>query len=139
MAGDAIEFDITESLSWQVELGMVGLRIYETLPKAFHVTLMNMKQEAQASVRSARGHIPHIADSIDYDVETRQNGVYGEVGYNRNKVQGNLGHIIEYGRASYDAPNAPQRNVGKAADNNMEDFISGVRKAAIDALQPRRR
>lgn len=135
---DQIEFEISESLSWQVDLGKAGLRIYQTLPKAFHVTLMHMKQDAQQSVRSARGHIPHIADSINYDVELRQNGVYGEVGYDRNKVQGNLGHIIEYGRASYDAPNAPQRNVGKAADANLEDFISGVRKAAIDALQSRR-
>ena len=134
MAGDFIDFEKAEVDVWQADLGRAGANIFKYLPKAIEVTLGHIKEDARKSVRSSFGHIPHIPESIDYDVDIRAGGVYGEVGYNRNKPQGNLGHIIEYGRASYDAPNAPQRNVAKAGEKNFEDFISGIRKAAIDAL-----
>ena len=134
MAGDNIWFEAPELDAWEASLGRVGPRIMHFLPKAIEVTLRHVQDDARKSVRTALGHIPHIPESITYDVALRTDGVYGEVGYDRNKPQGNLGHIIEYGRASYDAPNAPQRNVAKAGEKNYEDFISGIRKAAIDAL-----
>lgn len=131
---DGVSFSSPDALSWAVDIARAGPRILVTAPKAMAVTSHKIMEMARRSVRSQFGHIPNIPNSINYDLEVRGMTIVAEVGYDRNVVQGNLGHIIEYGSAAYNAPNAPQRNVGKAADANLEDFVDGMRKAATDAF-----
>ena len=55
--------------------------------------------------KSASGptHLPYIANSIDYDIRPIWMGVSAEVGYNKDKPQGPLGNIVEFGTSK----NAP--------------------------------
>lgn len=134
----ADEFTIvTEGLEELIiDLGpKMNLRVLDNVVVATGVTMNKMKTEARASVRSLYRHIPHLPWSINYDVEVLRNGVQGELGYDRDKAQGNMGHLIEFGGSTgYNAPNSPQRNLAKALAIHTDDYVTGIRKAFLDGL-----
>lgn len=122
--------------AFAVRLGpKVNVRILENVVTATGVTMNKMKAEARNSVRSTFGHIPALPYSINYDVNIKLIGIEGELGYDRDHPQGNMGHIIEFGGSTgYASPNAPQRNLAKALAIHTDDYVSGIRKAFIDGL-----
>lgn len=131
---DNITIDTSELDRWTVDVRRAGARVVHNIPKALGVNGNHVKQDARASVRSTFGHIPALPFAINYDVTPTWYGWVLEVGYDRDKPQGNLGHIIEFGRASYDAPNAPQRNLAKGLAANYDDLMTGLRKAVLGGL-----
>lgn len=130
----AVSFDTTEVDMLAATLMKVSTGTMAFAAKAVEVTARHIKDDARKNVRSHFGHIPHVANAITYDVMVGVGSIKAEIGYDRNLVQGNLAHIIEYGSAAYNAPNAPQRNLGRALDTNIEDFQTGLQKAVLHGL-----
>lgn len=50
-----------------------------------------------------KGHpsIKHLPRSVNYDVTSDATGAEAEVGPDPSRMQGNLGHLIEFGNAEY--------------------------------------
>lgn len=118
-----------------IDIDRAAVRMLDNLEKALEVTARGIKESAAKSVRSTFGHIPALPYSIDYDVEWYRGGLRAEIGYNPDKPQGNMGHIIEFGSSTgYDAPNAPQRNLAKGLAEWREDALNGLRKAVLDGF-----
>lgn len=126
-------YDTREVEALSVRILRAGPRIMQYLPRAMGVTSNKVKKAAAGSVKSTHGHIPGLPAAINYDVTVGPSWVKGEIGYDRGKYQGVLGHIIEYGLGG----NAPQRNLAKGLEANIDDFMTGLQRAAIDAIHGR--
>lgn len=138
MSDQDILFDVTEVDALVANLGFTSLRVLDNVEKAFHVTSRYIKEEARSTVRWSVGRrLEPIVRTINYDVQFVASGLRAEIGYDRDKPQGNLGHIIEYGSAEYgreNVPNAPQLNLLKALQKYEGDFMTGLRKAVHDGF-----
>lgn len=78
---------------------------------------LNVKKDAQGSIRGL-AHAPAYPASITYDV--RWHGMSGtaEIGPDKDKRQGSLGNILEYGTRN----NAPTPHLGPALDRESPRF-----------------
>ncbi|WNI16617.1 hypothetical protein [Actinacidiphila sp. ITFR-21] len=96
---------------------------------AVAVTSRKVQQSARARVRGHR-HIPQYPASITYDVTAGPAGAEGEIGPDKNRAQGPLGNIIEYGTPK----NPPIEHLGPALEENAEDLVHGIEVALHQAL-----
>ena len=75
--------------------------------------------------------LPALPYAVSYDVEVNAGGVEGEIGFDKDKPQGALGNVSEYGTMN----NAP-RGFGLASlEENQADFVEGIEKAIDDTLK----
>lgn len=102
------------------------------LPKAAAVAgrgAMNVKKTAQ-SLAPKGPHTPHYARSISYDVTTTATGVQAEIGPDKNRRQGPLGNIFEYGTG--DTP--PRPHLGPALEAEADNFEKFIGEITDDVL-----
>lgn len=71
----------------------------------------NIKKDAQKKASGIR-HAPHYPRSITYDTEWRGESGRVEIGPDKDKPQGPLGNILEYGTVK----NPPYAHLGPALD-----------------------
>lgn len=106
----------------------------EILPKVAKVTGMacnNMKKDAKQRVdRRGLPHLPHLARSFSYDVTTRGTTVTGEVGADRNKLQGGLDAYIEDGTPT----SAPVPHWRPALDKELPVWQRYLDEVAAEVL-----
>jgi hypothetical protein len=73
---------------------------------------VNVKDDARR-LSSGIGHAPHYPESITYDVRhTGRGDIDAEIGPDKDRRQGALGNIFEYGTSK----NAPLAHLGPALD-----------------------
>ncbi|MFI1197697.1 hypothetical protein ACH4T9_31175 [Micromonospora sp. NPDC020750] len=84
---------------------------------------------------SGLAHAPDYPKAITYDIDDRGvgAGVSAEIGPNKDRRQGPLGNILEYGTIK----NPPYAHLGPALDIWTPDLEKGLEKAAADALDGR--
>jgi hypothetical protein len=75
-------------------------------------------------------HAPRYPNSIDYDLYVTGWGAIADVGANKDKPQGALGNLIEYGSVN----NAPRPHIRPAADEEMPRFAKAMEDLAVKAL-----
>jgi len=120
---------------WEASIVRASVRMLPRIEKAIEVTARYIKDDARKTVRFHGRQLAPLVQTINYDMLLKVSSIGAEIGYDRDKAQGNLGHIIEFGQASYaKAPNAPQRNLANALAKNTDDFILGLRKAVYGAF-----
>jgi hypothetical protein len=81
----------------------------------------NMQREARRNI-AGLAHAPHYPASITFDVDSTIAGVAVEVGPDKDRPQGALGNLLEYGSAK----NPPHAHLGPALDReapNIERYI----------------
>lgn len=111
---------------------------HRNVVKAVEFTARGIRDAAR-EFASGIGHAPHYPRSITYDVESRITaaghgaGVRAEIGPDKDRTQGALGNILEYGTVN----NAPYAHLGPALDRWGSDLDNGLGKAAADALEGR--
>lgn len=117
------------------ELHEVPDGAHRNIVKATTVTAHGIKKTS-AEFASGIRHAPHYPRSITYDVDDLGvgHGVTGEIGPDKDRAQGALGNILEYGTVN----NAPYAHLGPGLDRWTPDFQQGLEKAAADALEGRR-
>lgn len=102
-----IGMDMREVNELAVDLAAAGQLIRPAAEKAVRVGALKIKKGAASRIRSASeaGHIPGYPASITYDVESRPFGVSAEIGPDKDRNQGALGNLLEYGTS--DTPPIP--------------------------------
>jgi len=90
----------------------------------------NIKTDAQR-LASGLAHAPLYPQSITYDTtEDRAGEVVGEVGPDKDRPQGALGNILEYGTSK----NAPFAHLGPAFDLEQPRFIEAIENLGEQTL-----
>lgn len=106
-----------------------GALLNEGCRKAVQVTSLRVKKAAQAKI-SGHAHLPAYPSSITYDTSATENGSQGVIGPDKNRSQGPLGNILEYGTGRH----APIPHLGPALEENADDLIRGVEIAIRQAV-----
>ena len=126
-----IDLDSSELNRLVADLHDVPEDAHGNVKKAVQFTAFGIKKTA-AEFASGIAHAPHYPRSITYDTTDLGvgRGVSAEIGPDKDRTQGALGNILEYGTIQ----NAPYAHLGPALDRWTEDFVKGQEKAAADAL-----
>ena len=83
---------------------------------------LNIKQDAQRLISGLR-HAPLYPASITYSTEEKGNGnMEGVVGPDKDRPQGALGNLLEYGSSQ----NAPLAHLGPALDLEGPRFVKAM-------------
>lgn len=113
------------------ELREVPEGAHDNILKAVRFTAFGIKRAAQGAAGGI-AHAPDYPRAITYDTTDRGvgDGVSAEIGPDKDRRQGALGNILEYGTVN----NPPYAHLGPALDRWSPDFVAGLEKAAADAL-----
>jgi hypothetical protein len=91
---------------------------------------VNIKTDARARI-SGHPHFPALPFAIDFDdVTVTSRAAYTEVGVNKDKRQGKLGNIPEYGTPTL----APIPYMRPAAEAEEPKFVAAMEQLAVKAL-----
>lgn len=90
---------------------------------------LNIKNGARRRVAGLR-HARRYPAAIDYDLTVTSRGAYADVGANKDKPQGALGNLLEYGSVK----NAPIPHIRPAADEEEPRFDAAMENLAVKAL-----
>lgn len=118
--------------AWQRTLAAAPAAAHTNLVKAVQVNLHRARDTARGIV-SGIAHAPHYPGAITYDVEDRGvgAGALGELGPDKERTQGPLGHIFEYG-----IPQTPPiPHLSPAVDAHADDLDTGLAIAGATALE----
>jgi len=108
-------------------IGVLEDAAADVLPGARKViakAALNIKNDAKKKI-SGVAHAPHYPRSITYDTAISGTTVTAEIGPDKNKRQGALGNILEYGTSN----NAPLAHLGPALDYeapNLERYLGDL-------------
>lgn len=123
-------FDLSGLDRLAADLNGAGNAVLPFTATALGRTSMNVKKTWQGKVSGAPG-MPGLAAAVSYDVKTTGGIVEAEIGYDKNRYQGPLGNISEFG-----SPTLAPRGYGAAAlQENADDFVHGLERAVEDALK----
>jgi hypothetical protein len=93
---------------------------------------VNIKAGARRRI-SGHPHFPALPYAIDFDdVTVTSRGAYTEVGVNKDKRQGKLGNIPEYGAPAQNTPPTPYMR--PSADEETPKFVVAMEVLAVKAL-----
>lgn len=94
---------------------------------------LNVKRDAQRLI-SGLQHAPQYPASITYETSFVAGGVEGEIGPDKDRAQGALGNLLEYGSVN----NAPFAHLGPALDLEGPRFEDALGEAGLLALEGKR-
>ncbi|MFJ3201016.1 hypothetical protein [Streptomyces sp. NPDC086989] len=94
---------------------------------------LNVKNEWRDNARASAGrHARLYPSSISYDVKAIPGGAEAEIGPDKDKPQGPLGNLLEFGSVN----NGPHNDGGRALLAEEPRFVAQV-AAIVDRLGPR--
>jgi hypothetical protein len=89
---------------------------------------LNIKKDAQKRVTGLK-HAPAYPRSIGYDTHTTLTGASAEIGPDKEKRQGALGNLIEYGSIH----NPPRPHLAPALEAEEPRFVKALEEVAAKA------
>lgn len=95
----------------------------------------NVKKDAAATIRGYRHsptHLPSYPSSISYDVTATGSAIVAEIGPDKEKRQGPLGNLLEYGSAN----NAPMPHLQPALEREDPEFETRVLESGYASVFP---
>lgn len=115
---------------------------FATLPaveKVTQVGALKIKKDAQKRIKAADqyGRLPAYPSSITYDTDTRGTHVTAEIGPDKDRNQGPLGNVLEYG-TSDTAPIPHLQPALEAEAPIFERLLANVAAGLIDKPGPGR-
>lgn len=114
------------------DLGEVAKTAGQYLRKAVEVSSIHVKNDWRDFSKGIP-HAPLFPQSVTYEIKTFQgfgsSVISGEIGPDKEKPQGALGNLLEYGSVN----NPPQNFGGNALKANETDFQKGLVAALEDA------
>lgn len=128
--------DMSQVNELAADLLFASVQALPAVVKVIEVGSFKVKNEARATIQAidTQGRLPAYPYSIDYDVTVNPVGsVSGEIGPDKDKPQGPLGNVLEYGTSK----GAPVPHLQPA----LEDEATAVQMqlAAIGGLTLRRK
>jgi hypothetical protein len=113
--------DFSELHRFAADLGKVPGRVVPAVRPVVERGAFNIKKDAAARV-SGLAHAPAYPYSIGYEMH----GLAAEIGPDKDRRQGALGNILEYGTSK----NAPIPHMGPAIEAEAPKFEAALAKAA---------
>lgn len=111
------------------DLGTVARETQPNVRKALEVTARKVKDGWRDKLKGS-ATLPGLPGAVSYDIEEPGGSVEAEIGFDKGRRQGALGNVSEFG-----TPTVGPRGFGLATlEENQEDFIKGISKAAGDTL-----
>lgn len=89
----------------------------------------NIKRDAQKRI-SGRSHLPHYPSAITYDTQDTPTGAHGEIGPDKDRLQGPLGNILEYGSPA----RPPIPHLAPALEAEAPKFQKALEDATLKAI-----
>ena len=111
------------------ELAGAPERLAALVPPVVSKGALNIKNDWRANA-SGNAHAPHYPASITYDMDVRADAVEAEIGPDKDKKQGALGNILEFGTSK----NPPHNDGGRALAVEEPRFIAACEAVAEQAL-----
>lgn len=130
MAG--VEFDSHELRALTADLDRAAKVAPAETAKVVTKGAVNIKRDAARRV-SGMAHAPAYPRSIDFDpVRTTPAAIWTEIGPNKDKRQGALGNLIEFGSVN----NAPRPHIAPAGEAEEPKFAKAIEDLAVKAIEP---
>lgn len=127
---DSIRLD-TSGLKWLgADLGRVAGRTVPAVIAVVERGAVNVKKDWQGRWQGL-AHAPFLAASVSYDMKVGVGRISAEIGPDKNKRQGALGNIVEFGTPK----NAPHPGGGPALRVEAPKFAKALGKAAGKAVE----
>jgi hypothetical protein len=123
------DFDSPDMAALVADLGKIPGRMVKDQVAVVTKGAQNVKKD-WANRWSGLSHAPHIHRAISYDVNTRPGEVSAEIGPDKDKMQGPLGNVIEYGTSN----NAPIPGGGPALKAEEPRLVKAVGDMLEDIL-----
>jgi hypothetical protein len=122
--------DVTDLHALTRDLGNAAQHIERDVTAVVSRGALNIKRDA---VRLISGHprSKHYPLTIGYDITTDSDGILAEIGPDKDRRQGGLGNILEYGTSK----NAPLPHLGPALLAEEPRFAAAMETVASDALR----
>lgn len=117
----------TEALA--ADLVAAPARLMAGLPAVVSKGALNIKNDWRASASGLK-HAPQYPNSINYDISASPDGTSAEIGPDKDKPQGPLGNLLEFGSAN----NAPHLDGQRALDAEAPRFEAAVEDLAEEAM-----
>lgn len=117
----------TEALA--AELALAGARLRVSATALMAKGMVNIKKDWQQSA-SGLAHAPAYPASITYDITTTPVLISGECGPDKNRRQGALGNLIEFGSVH----NPPHLDGARALAAEEPRFYTAAADAVGDAV-----
>jgi len=111
------------------ELAAAPERLAALVPPVVFKGALNIKNDWRANA-SGNAHAPYYPASITYDMDVRAGAVEAEIGPDKDKKQGALGNILEFGTSK----NPPHNDGGRALAVEEPKFIAACEAVAEQAL-----
>lgn len=125
--------DVSEVNALAVTLQTAGGSVGAEVAAVVRKGALNVKNDARR-IATGIGHAPLYPFSIGYDVtgDGRFGTVEAEIGPDKDRPQGALGNILEYGTVN----NAPITHLGPALDREGPRFMDAIAASAVKVLEP---
>lgn len=122
--------DATDAFRAAAQLAAVAAATNAATSAVVKKGALNVKNDAAATVRdrAGGGRLRHYPHSISYDVTVTASRATAEIGPDKDRMQGALGNIIEFGTATL-PPVVP--HLGPALDRESDTFEDHVGDAAV--------
>ncbi len=91
---------------------------------------LNIKNDARRRIMGL-AHAPAYPYAITYDTRLTATGAWGQVGPDKDKRQGALGNILEYGTRK----NPPHPHLAPAAEAEEPRFVRALENLVVKALE----
>lgn len=127
MAEFSIEAEGLDKLT--ADISRAGLEALPRVRQALQVTSHRVRDDARRFA-SGLSHAPLYPQSITYDTRVGVGWVEAVIGPDKNRPQGALGNILEYGTVK----NPAHTHLGPALDMNSPDLVRGMDIATRDLL-----
>lgn len=115
------------------EMRRIRGRLKPAMRKVAVKGAMNVRDDARARIiaQSARGYLPRYPNSIGYTItESSGAAITAEIGPDKNRPQGALGNILEYGTST--RPPFPHLQPALDAEaDRFERFLGDAAEAAV--------
>lgn len=115
------------------EFRRIRSRLKPALHKAAVKSAVSLRDDARARIiaQSTKGYVDQYPRSITHTVTDSAGGIVtAEVGPDKNKKQGALGNILEYGTSK----NPPYPHLQPALDHEADGFEKNLGDAAEEAM-----
>lgn len=126
--------DLSQLVRLADDLASAPARIIPAVTPAIKRGAYNIKKDAfwriQSVVAAGRGYARAYPYSIGYDVFTAASRVVAEIGPDKDKTQGALGNLLEFGSSN----NPPYPHLMPAATTEIPKTEMAVSRAALKAM-----
>jgi len=117
----SFEVDAREIREFGVDLGNVEKRFLDDVEAVVTKGALNIKKDSAKRIRG-HPHAPHYPRSISYDVKRTFGGIEAEIGPDKDRRQGALGNILEYGTIN----NPPLPHLAPALDAEEPKYVRAL-------------